>query len=111
QAGEFGVKLNNAGLGLIIEKTSGLAPRFAVSTNGGTVALAGLTDLDLKGPLALNMNQLQRTVDDTIATLAGTSIDVDFTSSDIFRQFGGNLDLAIQNFTTTSGTLAARIHT
>ncbi|MFO0536348.1 MAG: beta strand repeat-containing protein, partial [Planctomyces sp.] len=106
QAGEFGVKLNNAGLGLIIEKTSGLAPRFAVSTNGGTVALAGLTDLDLKGPLALNMNQLQRTVDDTIATLAGTSIDVDFTSSDIFRQFGGNLDLAIQNFTTTSGTFA-----
>ena len=106
QASEFGVKLDNVGLGLIIEKSLGTAPRFAVSTTGGTVALAGLPDLDLDGPLALNINQLQRTVDDTVATLTGSNIDVDFTSSDAFRRFGGNLDLAIQNFTTASGTFA-----
>ena len=57
------IALNNASLGLLIEKASGADAKYAVSTTGGTISLGSFTGLDLSGPRAFNINQLGHEID------------------------------------------------
>ena len=104
QAGEFGVKVDDASLGLVIEKSGSAPAKFAVSSHGGTASLVGLAGLDLSGPLALNINQLGHAIDVDLPALDGTLVPVAFSTNDLVRSFGGDLNLSIPGFTELSGS-------
>ncbi|MEY2727172.1 MAG: Hemolysin, chromosomal, partial [Planctomycetota bacterium] len=106
QADEFGVRVANASAALVIEKTTGSAPKFAARTNAGTVSIPGLPDLDLSGPTALEINRLGRSINLDIPDLDGVDIPLQFAAADLVNRFGGNLTLDIDGFTSLSGTFA-----
>jgi hypothetical protein len=110
-AGEFGAKVTDAGVAMLIEKQGTNAAKYAISTTGGTVGLVGLPGVDLSGPLALNINKLGRTIDVDIPSPTGVNIPLEFTSPDLTQRFGGDLNLSIGGFTTLSGTYAFEIDT
>ncbi|MGV2340335.1 MAG UNVERIFIED_CONTAM: hypothetical protein LVR18_42225 [Planctomycetaceae bacterium] len=106
QSDEFGVRVSGASAALVIEKPSGVAPKFAVRTNLGTVSVPGLPDLNLSGPTALEINRLGRVINVNIPDLDGVNIPLNFSASDLVNRFGGNLSLSIDNFATLDGTFA-----
>ncbi|MFN9295487.1 MAG: hypothetical protein ACK6EB_46025, partial [Planctomyces sp.] len=108
-AGEFGAKVTDAGVAMLIEKQGTNAAKYAISTTGGTVGLVGLPGVDLSGPLALNINKLGRIIDVDIPSPTGVNIPLEFTSPDLTQRFGGDLNLSIGGFTTLSGTYAFEI--
>jgi hypothetical protein len=100
---EFGIRVSNAAAALVIEKPSGLAPKFAVRTNLGTVSIPGLPDLDLDGLTNLEINRLGRIINVSIPDLNGVNIPLSFAAPDLINRFGGSLKLDIENFTTLEG--------
>ncbi|MFM8477004.1 MAG: hypothetical protein ACKOEO_14595, partial [Planctomycetaceae bacterium] len=67
------------------------------------VSLAGLPDLQLKGSLAFEVNQLGREINTTITPLSGPDIPLVFTTADSVQRVGGSLDLTVTGFTKISG--------
>ncbi|MFM8475978.1 MAG: autotransporter-associated beta strand repeat-containing protein, partial [Planctomycetaceae bacterium] len=52
---ELGVRLQNVGLALLIEKAADAPAKYAVAAAGETISLAGLPDLHLEGSLAFEV--------------------------------------------------------
>ncbi|MEI7702553.1 MAG: hypothetical protein WCK86_22355, partial [Planctomycetia bacterium] len=111
QAGEFGVRIDDAGMALIVEKATGVDAKFAVSSLGGTVNISGLPDLDLDGPLGISINKLGHAVDVDIPTLSGTTIPIEFPNPDPVQRLAGDLSLNIAGFTTLTGTYVFELDT
>ncbi|MFM7038032.1 MAG: autotransporter-associated beta strand repeat-containing protein [Planctomycetaceae bacterium] len=84
---ELGVRLHNVGLALLIEKTADSPAKYAVAAAGDTVSLAGLPDLQLKGSLAFEVNQLGREINTTITPLSGPDIPLVFTTADSVQRW------------------------
>ncbi|MEI7700245.1 MAG: hypothetical protein WCK86_10635, partial [Planctomycetia bacterium] len=111
QAGEFGVRIDDAGLAIVIEKATGLDAKFAVSSLGGTVSISGLPSLDLDGPLNISINKLGHAIDVDIPTLSGTTIPIEFPTPDPIQRLAGDLSLSIAGFTTLTGTYVFELDT
>ncbi|MEN9556436.1 MAG: hypothetical protein RLZZ232_2722, partial [Planctomycetota bacterium] len=111
QAGEFGVRIDDAGMALIVEKATGVDAKFAVSSLGGTVSISGLPDLDLDGPLNISINKLGHAVDVDVPTLSGTTIPIEFPTPDPVQRLAGDLSLSISGFTTLTGSYVFELDT
>ncbi|MGV2336693.1 MAG UNVERIFIED_CONTAM: hypothetical protein LVR18_22175 [Planctomycetaceae bacterium] len=104
QAGEFGIRLDDAGLAIVIEKATGVDAKFAVSSLGGTVSISGLPSLDLDGPLNIAVNKLGRAIDVDIPTLSGITIPVEFPDATLVQRLAGDVSLSVAGFTTLTGS-------
>ncbi|MEY2726170.1 MAG: hypothetical protein RLZZ458_2037, partial [Planctomycetota bacterium] len=111
QAGEFGVRIDDAGLAMVIEKPAGLDAKFAVSSLGGSVSLSGLPDLDLDGPLSISINKLGHAIDVDVPTLAGTTIPIEFPTADAIQRLAGDVSLSVAGFTTLKGSYVIELDT
>ncbi|MEN9556412.1 MAG: hypothetical protein RLZZ232_2698, partial [Planctomycetota bacterium] len=103
QPDELGVRLSNAGVALLIEKTTGSPVKIAAGSAGGTLELKGLPELTLAGSLALEINHLDESINTSITPLSGPAIPLVFETEDSVRRFGGSLTLGVAGFTQLTG--------
>jgi hypothetical protein len=102
-ASAVGVALNNGNLGLIINQEGSQDAKYALSATGDA-SIIGISALELKGTLNLNVNRMDAIVDETITLPSGETVNIAFTSADDITQVSGNLELNIANTVKLSGS-------
>jgi hypothetical protein len=111
QPGEFGVRIDDAGFAMVIEKPTIGSAAFAVSSLGGSLSISGLPALDLDGPLAISINKLGHSIDVDIPTLDGTTIPIEFPTADPVQRLAGDVAFSVAGFTTLKGSFAFELDT
>ncbi|MGN6135075.1 MAG: hypothetical protein ACTHOU_11290, partial [Aureliella sp.] len=106
EAGEVGVEVTNAELGLVLYRTTGSSvpnenkSSYALSATSGNVELLGIDDLTLGGSVAIRVNNTGKDVVESIAVPgAEEPIEVNFEGSPNVTFFGGGLHLETGPYT------------
>ncbi|MBC8505088.1 MAG: tandem-95 repeat protein, partial [Chloroflexi bacterium] len=104
----MGVRITNAGFGMVLIQGTGGANKYAL-TASGSAALVGFDDiLDLSATLAVRVNKTGAAVDESIVVgkeADGTpiTVDIDFADgADVIGLYGA-VDLTVVDFVTISG--------
>jgi hypothetical protein len=103
-AGEFGVKVTGATLGLVVDIPTSGVPEFALSASDGIASLAGFDGLKLAGPIDIDFNRLGKSLSLSIPAPDGSLIPMSFPQVDDITQFGGNLTLGVGTFAEIGGS-------
>ncbi|TAN47733.1 MAG: LEPR-XLL domain-containing protein, partial [Methylococcaceae bacterium] len=95
QPDELGVRISNAGFGLVLEQ--GAVNSYAIAASG-SAALAGISGLSISGTIAVRVNTTGSAVHETI-----NGVNVDFNNGVLVQRLQGDLALAVDNFLTLNG--------
>lgn len=102
-AAEIGVKVQDAGFGLVIDTSSATA-KYALQVTEGTGGIVGVAGVDLMGPLAVAVNHWGEAVNLSVPTLEA-AVPVVFDAVPVMRA-SGTVDLVIEDFFSVSGVIA-----
>ncbi|MFM7038033.1 MAG: hypothetical protein ACKO2L_09935 [Planctomycetaceae bacterium] len=105
-AGDMGVKLTNASLGIIANTAS---KKFALVADG-LISLEGFDDFDLQGAAQIRINRLGVPITETVTTPAGP-VTLMFPTGDPVLLVAGSVSLGIGDFFDTSADLSVQKQT